>query len=216
MTERHLSVQRTARVYTLGEDVPAGDVQEVWIVCHGYGQAARFFLWHFRELVDGRRRIVAPEALSRFYLSHETGRVGATWMTKEDRTHEIDDYVGYLDAIAGLALGDLDRSAVRLGVLGFSQGATTVCRWLERGQTRADRLILWAGNLPHDYDWGARADVLRQTGITFVVGRDDEYISEEHVASVQSLLASHDVPHDVVYFDGGHRLNAEVLRRVMG
>src|ERR1051325_10016453 len=49
----------------------------------------------------GRRRLVAPEGLSRFYLSERATerRVGASWMTREDRLAEIADYLGYLDAV---------------------------------------------------------------------------------------------------------------------
>ena len=41
MQEHHLSVERTARYYTLGSlDGP----RDVWFVCHGYGQLAARFL----------------------------------------------------------------------------------------------------------------------------------------------------------------------------
>src|SRR6266702_1932697 len=66
LEEHHLSVARTARYFTLGS--PRG-VAEVWFACHGYGQLAGRFLEKLRALDDGRRYLVAPEGLSRFYLS---------------------------------------------------------------------------------------------------------------------------------------------------
>ena len=78
----------------------------MWVVCHGYRQLARRFIREFQGIAGAERRIVAPEGLSRFYLDEEGGphgpeaRVGATWMTREDRIAEIDDYVAYLDALA--------------------------------------------------------------------------------------------------------------------
>jgi len=93
--EHHIEVPRTARYLTLGP----GDAADVWIVIHGYGQLAGRFLRRFEPIDDGTRHIVAPEALSRFYVGNEAGRhgqsskVGATWMTREAREDEITDYV---------------------------------------------------------------------------------------------------------------------------
>src|SRR5881396_3950063 len=99
MHEHHLSVSRTARYFTLGERSAA--VEEVWFACHGYGQLGARFLEKLRVLDDGTRYLVAPEGLSRFYLSESPTerRVGASWMTREDRLAEIEDYVRYLDAV---------------------------------------------------------------------------------------------------------------------
>src|ERR671933_2286542 len=103
MREHHLTVTRTARYVTLGD--VHDSLRQVWFVCHGYGQLAARFLRHFEDLNDGHRLIVAPEALSRFYVESGPGTrhadvpVGATWMTREDRLSEIADYVSYLDGL---------------------------------------------------------------------------------------------------------------------
>ena len=103
MQAHAITTARTARCHTAGpEDGPA---REVWLVCHGYGQLASRFIRHFAPLADGTRLIVVPEALSRFYLDHPAkagsthARVGASWMTREDREAEIADQVEYLDAV---------------------------------------------------------------------------------------------------------------------
>src|SRR5947199_8438332 len=99
MHEHHLSVSRTARYFTLGAASAA--VAEVWFACHGYGQLAARFLEKLRVRDDGTRYVVAPEGLSRFYFSETPTerRVGASWMTREDRLVEIADYVQYLGAV---------------------------------------------------------------------------------------------------------------------
>src|SRR5881628_153311 len=135
MQEHFLSTSRTARYFTLGH---LRDATELWLVCHGYGQLASRFLERFRPLETQRRCIVAPEGLSRFYLTeHPTElRVGASWMTREDRLHEIDDYVRYLDALYREVLGRVEGPAARVTALGFSQGTATVSRWAALGQSR--------------------------------------------------------------------------------
>src|SRR5881398_1429092 len=152
MHEHHLSVSRTARYFTLGERSAA--VAEVWFACHGYGQLAARFLEKLRVLDDGTRYLVAPEGLSRFYLSESPTerRVGASWMTREDRLSEIEDYVRYLDAVYAEVFGSLDRARVSVHALGYSQGASTVSRWVAMGKAKIDRLTLWGGEFPPDLD----------------------------------------------------------------
>src|SRR5881409_4124826 len=117
MHEHHLSVSRTARYFTLGESSRA--VGEVWFACHGYGQLAARFLEKLRVLDDGTRYLVAPEGLSRFYLTERTTerRVGASWMTREDRLAEIADYVRYLDAVYDDVFVRCDRARVTVHAL---------------------------------------------------------------------------------------------------
>jgi predicted esterase len=146
----------------------------VWFVCHGYGQLAAYFVRHFRVLTDADPTtvIIAPEGLSRFYLNGTGGRVGATWMTKEDRLAEIDDYVAYLNQLADQVLAAAPAD-VRITVLGFSQGAATVSRWLARARFRPARLVLWAGSFPPDMEFAARGAGLRRPGSVYQPRRPD-------------------------------------------
>jgi hypothetical protein len=151
--EHHLKVERTARYWTLGTPESA---EEVWLVLHGYKQLARRFIRRFKPIDNGLRLIVAPEALSRFYVSQEQGRhgvasvVGATWMTREDRLNEIRDYVGYLDQLVVRIEGETGK--VPLTVVGFSQGVATAARWAISGSRAPSRLILWGDFSPPDID----------------------------------------------------------------
>jgi predicted esterase len=214
--EHHLDVRRTARYFTLGG--AAGQPEEIWLVCHGYAQLAAPFLTRFEALNDGRRLIVAPEGLSRFYL--EAGlhgpdsRVGASWMTREDRLQEIEDYIGYLDALHDAVFRPFDRAAMRLIVLGFSQGTATASRWAVRGKARVDRLVLWAGLLPPDVDPGAAAPRLNAMDLVLVAGDGDEYASPARLAEQRSALENSGVRHRVLTFHGGHAIEAETLKRV--
>ena len=95
MAEHKLTVPRTARYYTLG--TPSEAIRISGSFAMATGSWARYFLRHFSGLDDGKTVVVAPEALSRFYLNGFSGRVGATWMTKEDRLSEIEDQAYYLN-----------------------------------------------------------------------------------------------------------------------
>src|SRR5882672_5733760 len=145
MQTHSLQVTRTARFHTLGD---AARAREIWFLLHGYGQLASSMLDACAALAAPERLLVAPEALSRFYIRGGAGPIGATWMTREERDSEIIDYVSYLDAVA-LCIDELGpRAAQKCNVLGFSQGAPTACRWACRGSTRFERIVLWGGGVP--------------------------------------------------------------------
>jgi len=212
MQEHHLPVSRTARYFTLGS--PEG-ARDVWFVCHGYGQLAARLLERFRPLETERRCIVAPEGLSRFYLTESATerRVGASWMTREDRLHEIDDYVRYLDTVYGTVV---PRGA-RVTALGFSQGTATVCRWVTMGSSRIDRLIVWGGEFPPDVDLtrGTTAERLRTSNLTLVYGTRDEFFTPKIVAATESRLREHNILYELIPFEGGHEIHEPTLRKLI-
>jgi predicted esterase len=215
MEERFLEVRRTARYFTLE---PAGSrIDELWFVLHGYGQIASDFLMPFQRLPGSEsRRVIAPEALNRFYLvaPKATGAahrpVGATWMTRVDRVHEIEDYVAYLDQLYAhvTARIELGRAAVR--VLGFSQGVATAARWAVLGQARIDQLICWGGTLPPDLDASRLSSRIAQP-IRFVIGEKDEFLTAEMIAGEEERLRAAGQAYSVTRFPGGHALNRMAL-----
>lgn len=209
--EHHLTVTRTARFQTLG--TLTDQTQDVWFVLHGYGQLAAAFLNPFHSLTNDIRYVIAPEGLSRFYNKLD-GPVGACWMTREDRKTDIADYVAYLDALYDHVLADVDRERLRIQVLGFSQGATTACRWVMLGKPNVDRLILWGGNTPHDLDLAAYRDVLNATNLTLVVGDQDHYITSERLAHEKQRLTDADVTYRLIPYAGKHRVEADILQQL--
>ena len=214
--ERHIATTRTARYYILGE--PGPQIDDVWFVCHGYGQLAADFVKEFECIGDSRRLIVAPEALSRYYVSTAPeyhgpeSKVGATWMTREDREAEISDYVNYLDDVYAEIMGDIAHRNIAVTVLGFSQGGATANRWLTRGSAHADRLLMWGCLLATDSDLNEAAAFFRDVELVLVYGTRDRYADTGMIADYQRLLESHSIPYRAVHFDGGHRMDRETLR----
>ena len=216
-TEHHLAVTRTARYYIVGDGTGDDAIEDLWIVCHGYGQLAATFVAPFEKLAIPWRRVVAPEGLSRFYLdaSRKPGdaepRVGATWMTREDREREIEDQVTYLDALADHVRPARAMSSVRLRVLGFSQGVATVVRWLDRGRVRADEIILWAGSLPPDVNLATFAARIGSVPVVLVVGTRDALAPWAAADTALRRLTDAGVSARLVTFAGGHRLDDATL-----
>jgi predicted esterase len=217
--QRHLQVPRFARYAIMGS--LEAELSEVWIVCHGHSQLARRFLSRFLPLERPDRLFIAPEALSRYYLlppvagPHAPGTpVGASWMTSEDREFEIQDYVNYLDLLHDEIFSVVDRTKVRLWVLGFSQGVATVARWVARGNVDPDRVVLYAGVLPPELDVESAARLARRSPLTIALGTSDDFASPELIAAQEARLRDLRVPHTTIRFDGGHEVIPEVLQRL--
>ena len=202
-------VSKTARYFILGE--VGRNTRQVWFVCHGYGHLANEFLNSFSVLNNGHHLIVAPEGLHRFYLYGATGKVGASWMTKEDRGNEILDYLHYLDRVYLEIMSSLDAEAVRVNALGFSQGTATACRWALQGKSRIQRLILWGGDFPTDTDWQASRERLSTMDIRMVYGDADLYLNPAFLKEQEERLRQHQVKVGFSTFKGGHEIDAVML-----
>jgi len=208
--EKRIGVQRAARYFVAGD--LEGTPEEVWFVLHGYGQLAAEFLEQFAHLHRPGRRFVAPEGLSRFYRAGTRGEVGASWMTRLGREDEIADYVAYLDQVHAEVLGSEDPSGVRVVVLGFSQGSATALRWAALGRARVERVISWAGDVPPDLDLGR----LFGKQLTLVAGTRDGALEAGRLERESARLDAAGVAHELLRFEGGHRLDRETLARVAG
>ena len=211
-------VPRTSRYVVLGAG--ASGVEEVWLACHGYGQLASRFIRRLGAIANSKRLIVAPEAMSRFYLSGSTGphasddKVGASWMTREGRDAEIADQVTYLDAVCGRVLSGLEPSAPRLVAFGFSQGAAVACRWAAATARTPDHLVLWGAGLPNDVLEGKKREVLGRMTITIVLGSSDPVVGEGRTEAHARELDEAGVAYRLVTYDGGHEIDAATLAAV--
>ncbi|MSR06521.1 MAG: phospholipase [Gemmatimonadetes bacterium] len=218
--QHHLSVSRTARYYTIGK---LGEgIRDVWFVCHGYAQLAGAFARRFETLAAPRRLVVAPEALSRFYLGDHVrpagpdAKIGASWMTREDRDIDIRDYVDYLDTLYDHVFRRARREGARVHVLGFSQGTATVSRWVVQGRARVDRLVLWGGPFAPEADFTASHDRLARIELVLVIGSEDHYVTPKVRAAEEQRLHDAGLSFRVVEYAGGHEIDPGALGALAG
>jgi predicted esterase len=214
--EHHFTAPRTARYEQLGELSAA--TRQLWLVAHGYGQLAAYFSRHFQSVQAADPAgtvVVAPEALSRFYLAGTGGRVGASWMTTADRLAEIADQAAYLDALLAHLLAACPPN-VRVTVLGFSQGTATVSRWLAGRSDgwRPHQLILWAGDFPADIEAKAAQRLLQGLPVVLVSGEQDDYVGPEKLAAQAEILRQHGAQVTTESFEGRHTLHPPLLRQL--
>ena len=183
-------------------------------VIHGYGQQAKYFIRKFEMLADEETCIVAPEGLSRFYLEGFSGRVGATWMTKEDRLTDIENYLSYLSSIYRQLVAD--HTSLDISVLGFSQGAATASRWVAYQDIPLSKLVLWAGIFPPDMDMELAAERLRNKQVYYVYGLQDPFLNREKLDEMKQISDSLNIKPIKISFEGVHDIYETPLKQVFG
>lgn len=213
MQERELSFSFKARYFKL--EPADGNTRAIWFVLHGYGQLAQYFIRNFQSLTDRGITVIAPEALSRFYLEDvqsraRTGnnRVGATWMTRENRLTDIANYIAFLNSVYSKEVAD---TSIPVTVLGFSQGAATASRWVIDGKVSFDRLILWAGVFPPDMNFEAAKEILEKKKVVLAYGTKDPFLNDDRFAEMSSLSEKLAITAQTTTFDGGHEINQPAL-----
>ncbi len=207
--DKKLQVNKTARYSTFGD---AKTARTVWIVLHGYGQLTPYFIRKFQSLSEKDHFIIAPEGLHRFYLNGTSGRVGASWMTKEERESDILDNITYLETVYKSLI--LPHSFEHKVLLGFSQGGATACRWHEKGSYQADQFILWASVFPPDLTITENVSAFNNSKNQFVIGTKDEYYSEINRNKLIEKLNELNLPFETIVYDGTHNIEPSVLLQI--
>jgi len=207
MFQKHFVTRRTARVFQNVEQ-PTSTTEYLWVCLHGYGQLGQYFIKNFEKLNGERHWVVAPEGLSKMYLEGVYGRVGASWMTKEDRLTEIDDYINYLDSLYEHLLSQA-CSHIKVIVLGFSQGAATACRWVFQGNVVPHHLVLWSGIFPPDLQLEKRGNYPFKTWQ--LVGDKDPYMNDSRWKENAGIIDDLDIETTYLPFEGEHRIYDKVL-----
>ena len=208
MKQASLNFGFEARYFQLDEI--GKSTKNLIFVLHGHGQLAEYFLRKFSVLDDGSNCIVAPEGLSRYYLEGFSGRVGATWMTKEDRLRDIRNYLSYLNSLYDQFRPKLQANT-KVTVLGFSQGAATASRWVASEAMEFDQLILWAGIFPPDMDFRFASGKFHSKTIKYVYGIHDPFLTADKLEEMRVLSDRLHVSPEVISFDGVHEIEEKIL-----
>lgn len=218
MRELNIHLHYKARYYTQG--VLGSSTKKIWFVLHGYGQLAKYFLNKFNTVSDAGGYVIAPEGLSKFYLEDVTSRtrtgnnrVGATWMTRENRLTDIENYLTYLNVIYQQEVPNDFMGEIT--ILGFSQGAATATRWAIEANPMFHRLVLWAGILPPDMNFDKAHDILKDKKVIEVFGKSDPYLTEKRQTEVMDLNNRLNIHPEIIEFDGGHEINERALLNLM-
>tara|TARA_Y100000385_G_C13105626_1_gene647548 strand:+ start:3890 stop:4525 length:636 start_codon:yes stop_codon:yes gene_type:complete len=184
------------------------DVEKVLYVLHGYGQLVEFFIRKFRSTPEDLL-IVAPEGMHRFYINGSSGRVGASWMTKESRDSDIEDTISFLNQVD-------EEISQRYNIrkrylLGFSQGGAAAARWEQLGTVKFDGIALWACIFPPDLHFKTTSN--NNVNHYFAIGDNDEFYEEN--AQKKLMEYYKELGYQIVPYRGTHDIVNETLTVIL-
>ncbi len=205
-TEGKIDVPSSLRYRT----IQAGEnMRHLVYVLHGYGQLVEYFCQKFADIPVTETLFVFPEGRHRFYLRGTSGRVGASWMTKEWREEDIRLNSINLDLLHEKILKGI--SPEKITVIGFSQGGATAARWLAHGKVACDHFISWASVYPPDLAVEEHGNLARKA--TFVLGTEDEFFPK---ADQEILIADYQSKGiNIARFEGTHDIDKQTLISVL-
>ena len=213
MIKKTLQIEKKARYFQLGN--PGNNTSIVWVVLHGYGMLSEFFIQKFKKLENKNTLILAPEALNRFYIDTNYGRVGASWMTKDERQDDIKENIKYLNSLMDQIIKDIGHNKFKINVLGFSQGGATACRWIFKSGLKFENLIMWAGDIPKDTLIEDNRLKWNDINTHLVMGEKDELINKEMKAKFLKLVTDYKLDYKLTLYDGDHRIYPDVLMELI-
>ena len=209
MEKKNISISKKARYFQLGKI--SEQTKTIWFVFHGYGMLSQYFIKKFKNLENNHTVIISPEALSRFYIGENYDRVGASWITKEDKLDDIDDNIVYLNSLFESTTKNINLNSINIHVLGFSQGGATACRWILNSNIRINSLGLWGADIPIDCLSENNREKWEQFKTTLIIGKRDEFISDENKKEFAKLLNAYNLDYKLIEYNGTHKIIEEVL-----
>jgi len=212
MKKQFLTVRRKARYFQLGK--ASNNTSTVWVVLHGYGMLSEFFIKKFKKLENDNTLIIAPEGLNMFYLDGKYDRVGASWITKEEREKDIEENIDYLNSLLEVIYNQVGHSNITFNILGFSQGGATACRWIFNSKIQVKNLILWAGDIPKDTLTVENKNKWESINTHLVMGEKDTLINEKMRAKFIGLVSDYGLKYTLTKYDGDHRVYPDVLTKL--
>lgn len=205
----HLQVNKTARIFTLGQITDK--TENIWLCLHGYAMLAEYFIKKFDHLDLEKNYIIAPEGLSKFYQSGLNGKIGASWMTSVDRLSEINDYVHYIEKVyQELIYPHLHNK--KLILFGFSQGVSTLFRWANTYSHSYHKIIAWAGTIPNDVLENYQ---LKNINIDIYYGNEDPLFTQEQIQQYLQHLDAYPITYNAIEYKGGHRVEKELIEKLL-
>jgi predicted esterase len=211
-----MAQEETIRTETHGRYlVEAGAFSDILFVgFHGYAESAEREMERLQSIEGaGNWTLVAVQALHRFYRNKGT-EVVASWMTRQDRDHAVDDNTAYVRrVIDSVVLAYGKRETVFVG--GFSQGASMAYRAACALGRPVAGVIALAGDVPPELDESALAHI---PAVLIGRGIGDDWYTQEKLRRDETRLKAAGVTVRYVEFDGAHEWTppfaAEVARFV--
>lgn len=210
--QKNINLTITAPYHTYGK--LTNKTETIIVAFHGYGQLAKYFIRKFDFLDESKYYVIAPQGLSKFYLKNHT-RVGASWMTKENRLLDLKNQLHYIQTVFEAETQSVDWSKVKLSVIGFSQGTATASRWTTTHQIAFDTFIAYAGQLAYELTKRDFNFMKSHAEVFCFLGDNDQFYNGENIPKFEAAFKTVFPKGKFELFEGKHKFLRTVLKKVL-
>ncbi len=175
---------------------------------HGYAEDAELQMERLRATAGNSGWLcVSIQALHRFYRGR-TERVGASWMTGQDRLLAIADNIAYVKSCLDAVRTEWPECADLPGIFaGFSQGVAMAFRAAVHAASQGSGVIAVGGDIPPEIN---TQELTRVSKVLLIRGTTDDWYTQEKFATDQHRLRESGVPFRAQELTGGHEWSADV------
>lgn len=211
MPEHNISYQTVKTYSTL--NLLTDKTENIWMVCHGLGYLSRYFIKYFSVLNAEKNYIIAPQAPSKYYQNQNFKRIGASWLTREETTLEMQNIKTYFDTIYQKEIQAFsDKTLI---VLGYSQGVSVAMRWIAQSKINCDKLLMHSGGIPVELEAGDFKGLNMKPYLIY--GKSDPYITDkraqQEIQKAEKLFGNE---FEILAFEGKHEISQEILKTFGG
>lgn len=210
--QKTIDLTLTAPYHTYG--TLTDKTETIIVAFHGYGQLAKFFIRKFDFLDESKYYVITPQGLSKFYLNNHT-RVGASWMTKENRLLDLKNQLHYVQTVFEAETKAVDWSNMRLIVLGFSQGTATASRWITTHKIPFDKFIAYAGQIAYELTEQDFDFMKLEAEAHCFLGDNDQFYHGDNVPKFENAFKAVFPKGKFLLFEGKHEMLREVLKKAL-
>ena len=207
----YFETRKTARYSTYG--TLTDQTKYFWFGLHGSKMQCEQVLYKFKDFNPEKHFVVAPEGLNRFYLDGFGGEVVASWMTKRDRLKEISDFSNYLSGLYDSYCSKLNSNTKKI-ILGFSQGGTSLFRWLHDTPIAGDHILAYSCWIPEDINLKEGKTDFSSFDMVYTYGVQDQFLTEENMKKVYEVIDRNELNFSMEAYEGDHRISREQLELV--
>lgn len=209
LQSNHITVSKQAKYVTYGH--LSSKTKYFWFVLHGSHMICEQMIYKFNDFNPDTHFVVAPEGLSRQYLKGFSGDVVASWMTSRDRLIEIEDFSNYLTKLFQHFENKIPQNCNKIA-LGFSQGGTTLFRWLHHSNISFNYLIAYSCFIPEDIDLTKSKTSLNDMNLFYTYGTEDEFLNVQILKAIHSVIDENNLNINHLPYYGKHKIDKDQLQ----
>ena len=103
---------------------------------------------------------------------------------------------------------------IRIVVLGFSQGTTTMCRWISKDYFKTNDIIFCSGDIPEDVNY-TQSKNFTNANTYYLYGDKDVFLTKEVIEKIKIKIEKSGFRPKIKKFNGLHQIDEKSILEII-